>query len=87
MPCCRAASRQLAPGAKRGHASRSNALAFARFEFGFLGRTHAMCVCAAGVRAVEKKQRLEREACLSRKRRAATFQGEKHFLSHPLPVL
>ena len=57
---------------------------FARFEFCFLGRTHAMCVCAASVRAVEKKQRCEREACLGQKRRAAIFQGGPHFPSDPL---
>ena len=57
---------------------------FARFEFGFLGRTHAMCVRAAGVRAVEKEQRLERQACTRRKRRAAIFQGGKYFLLDPL---
>ena len=48
-----AATRQLAPGMKTN--ARLTLERFARFEFGFLGRTHAMCVRAAGVRAVEKE--------------------------------
>ena len=50
---------------------------FARFEFGFLGRTHAMCVRAAGVRAVEKEQRLEREARTRRKKDARPYFREE----------
>ena len=57
---------------------------FARFAFCLISGTHGMCVCAGNQRAVEKEQRLEREACTRRKRRAATFQGGTHFLLDPL---
>ena len=47
---------------------------FARFAFCFLGGTHGMCVRAAGVRAVEKEQRLERGGYIGHQK---THSGRK----------
>ena len=83
MLCCRAATRQLRTWMKTE--ARLTLERFARFGCDLDSGTQNLIARATVKVASEKKQRLEREACPRRKRRAATFQGGKHFLSHPLP--
>ena len=81
VPCCHAASRRVCTWTKTdAHLTLER---FARFGCDLDSGTQNLILRATVKVASENKQRRERAACIRLKRSAATFQGGKHFPSHP----